>query len=180
MPSFPISYPTNLYLTPKRIDFTARTIASKYQSPYTGKQQIYRYGGQYWEMNLTIPPLTQSDAEELTGFLTALAGNSGTFLFKLPTKLVIGASQSITVAANGNDFTGGSGVQIGKYGYCNTAPNRLVKFTTATSLFPKLPSGAVTIDNSSGVLLRLSTNDISYSTDEMMITNTVVPVIEVL
>lgn len=180
MPSYPLSYPTNPYLTPKKIDFTAKTIATRYQSPYTGKQQVYRYGGQYWELNLTIPPLLQSDAEELTGFLAALAGTSGTFTFKLPTKLVITSSQSITVGANGNDFTGGSGVQIGKYGYCATSPYRLVKFTTSSSLFPKLPAGSVTINNSTGVLLRLATNDIQYSTDEMMITNTVIPCIEVL
>ena len=185
MPSFPLTYPTNTKLAPKSIDFTSKTIATQFRSPYTGKTQTYRYGGQWWELTLTYAPLFQTDAEELTGFLNALAGTSGTFTFKLPSKFLMSSTPVVlATTSTGNDFTVTSGtVQVGKYGYTsNITPNRLVQFTTATSLFPKLaPSQAgYSIDNSSGVNMRLATNDINFSVDEMMLTGITVPFVEAI
>jgi len=181
MPNFPIQYPTNLRLAPRSIDFTSRTITTQFQSPFTGKTQIYRYGGQWWELNVTLSPLFQSDAEEMTGFLNALAGTTGTFTFKLPSKFMIASNVGLTTTSTGNDFTVNSGtVQIGKYGYDSTS-NRLVQFTTATSLFPKLiPSTSYTVNTTSGVRMRLATNDINYSVDEMMLTGITIPMLEAI
>jgi hypothetical protein len=181
MPSFPLTYPTNTRLQPKNIEFTTRTLTTQFQSPFTGKTQIYRYGGQWWELNVTLAPLFQSDAEEMTGFLNALAGSTGTFTFKLPTKFMISSSVGVTTTSTGNDFTVDSGtVQVGKYGYDSTS-NRLVQFTTATSLFPKLmPSTSYTINTTSGVKMRLANNDVQYSVDEMMLTGVVIPMIEAI
>lgn len=181
MPSFPLNYPTNTKLAPKSIDFTSKTIATQFRSPYTGKTQTYRYGGQWWELTLTYAPLFQTDAEELTGFLNALAGTSGTFTYKLPSKFMISANVGISTTATGNDFTVSSGtVQVGKYGYDGSS-NRLVQFTTATSLFPKLsPSISYTINTTSGTKLRLATNDINFSVDEMMLTGITVPFVEAI
>lgn len=181
MPSFPLTYPTNTKLAPKSIDFTSKTIATQFRSPYTGKTQTYRYGGQWWELTLTYAPLFQTDAEELTGFLNALAGTSGTFTYKLPSKFMISANVGISTTATGNDFTVSSGtVQVGKYGYDGSS-NRLVQFTTATSLFPKLsPSISYTINTTSGTKLRLATNDINFSVDEMMLTGITVPFVEAI
>lgn len=181
MPSFPLTYPTNVRLQPRSIDFTARSITTQFQSPFTGKTQIYRYGGQWWELNVTLAPLFQSDAEEMTAFLNALAGSSGTFTFKLPSKFMISANVGISTTSTGNDFTVSSGtVQVGKYGY-DASSNRLVQFTTATSLFPKLnPSTAYTINTTSGVRMRLATNEVNYSIDEMMLTGIVIPMIEAI
>ncbi len=117
----------------------------------------------------------------MTGFLNALAGNVGTFTFKIPSKFLISANVGITTTATGNDFTVGSGtVQVGKFGYDNTS-NRLVQFTTATSLFPKLsPSTAYTINTTSGVRMRLVNSDITYSVDEFMLTSVTIPMVEAI
>jgi len=181
MPLYPIIYPTNTKLAPKSIDFTSKTIATQFRSPYTGQSQTYRYGGQWWELTLTYAPLFQTDAEELTGFLNALAGTFGTFTYKLPSKFLISANVGITTTATGNDFTVSSGtVQVGKYGY-DSSSKRLVQFTTATSLFPKLiPSTSYTINTTTGVNLRLATNDINFSVDEMMLTGITVPFVEAI
>jgi hypothetical protein len=181
MPTFPISYPTNTRLQPRSIEFTTKTITTQFQSPFTGKTQIYRYGGQWWELNVTLSPLFQADAEEMTGFLNALAGTSGTFTFKLPSKFLLSANVGITTTSTGNDFTVTSGtVQVGRYGYDATS-NRLVQFTTATSLFPKLsPSTAYTINTTSGTRMRLASNDVTYSVDEMMLTGVTIPMIEAI
>ena len=181
MPSFPLSYPVNTRLQPRNIEFTSKSITTQFQSPFTGKTQIYRYGGQWWELNVTLAPLFQSDAEEMTAFLNALAGSSGTFTFKLPSKFMLSANVGISTTATGNDFTVSSGtVQVGKYGY-DASSNRLVQFTTATSLFPKLmPSTAYTINTTSGTRMRLASNDITYSVDEMMLTGITIPMIEAI
>lgn len=181
MPNFPLTYPTNPRLQPRNIEFTTRTLTTQFQSPFTGKTQIYRYGGQWWELNVTLAPMFQSDAEELTAFLNALAGTAGTFTFKLPSKFLISSTVGITTTATGNDFTVSSGtVQVGKYGYDATS-NRLVQFTTATSLFPKLnPSTAYSINTSAGVRMRLAMNDVKYTVDQFMLTDTVIPMIEAI
>jgi hypothetical protein len=177
------SYPTNTRLVPQRIEFTTRTLATQFQSPYTGKSQTHRYGGQFWELNVTLAPLFLDDALELTAFLNSLAGTSTAFTFKLPTKFMMSSTPVVlTTTTTGNDFTVTSGtVSVGKYGYTsNITPNRLVQFTTATSLFPKLtPSQAgYSINNSSGANMRLVNNDVKYNVDEMMLTGIVIPMVE--
>jgi hypothetical protein len=181
MPSFPINYPTNTRLAPQSIEFTNRNLTSQFRSPYSGQLQVHRYGGQWFELNVTLAPLFLEDALELTAFLNALAGDSGTFIFKVPSKFLISASVGITTTATGNDFTLGSGtVQVGRYGY-SSSDKRLVQFTTATSLFPKLsPSTSFTIDKTSGVKMRLASREVSYSVDEMMIHGVVIPMVEAI
>lgn len=181
MPNFPLTYPTNTRLAPKSIEFTNRNLTTQFRSPYSGQLQVHRYGGQWFELNVTLAPLFLDDALELTAFLNALAGDSGTFIFKVPSKFLISASVGITTTATGNDFTLGSGtVQVGRYGY-SSSNNRLVQFTTATSIFPKLaPSTSFTIDKTSGVKMRLASREVSYSVDEMMIHGVVIPMVEAI
>ena len=190
MPNFPLTYPTNPRLAPQSIEFTNRNLTTQFRSPYSGQLQVHRYGGQWFELNVTLAPLFLEDALELTAFLNALAGDSGTFYFKMPSKFLIAptavsASVGITTDATGNDFTLGSGtVQVGRYGYTsNITPNpyRLVQFTTATSIFPKLaPSTSFTIDKTSGVKMRLASREVSYSVDQMMIHGVVIPMVEAI
>ena len=181
MPNFPLTYPTNTRLAPQSIEFTNRNLTSQFRSPYSGQLQVHRYGGQWFELNVTLAPLFLEDALELTAFLNALAGDSGTFYFKIPSKFLISASVGITTTATGNDFTLGSGtVQVGRYGY-SSSNNRLVQFTTATSIFPKLsPSTSFTIDKTSGVKMRLASREVSYSVDQMMIHGVVIPMVEAI
>lgn len=175
------TYPTNPRLTARKIDFTSRTLATQFQSPYTGKSQTYRYGGQFWELNVTLPPLFLDDALELTAFLNSLGGTSTAFIYKLPTKFMTSNTVGISTTTTGNDFTVTSGtVGVGKYGYTSSS-NRLVQFTSATSLFPKLtPSTGYSINSSSGANMRLASNDVQYSVDEMMIHGIVIPMVEVV
>lgn len=181
MPNFPLTYPTNPRLAPQSIEFTNRNLTTQFRSPYSGQLQVHRYGGQWFELNVTLAPLFLEDALELTAFLNALAGDSGTFYFKMPSKFLISASVGITTTATGNDFTLGSGtVQVGRYGY-SSSNNRLVQFTTATSIFPKLsPSTSFTIDKTSGVKMRLASREVSYSVDQMMIHGVVIPMVEAI
>jgi hypothetical protein len=81
-----ISYPLN---TPTTIGFESielrvvNAVATS-QSPFTYKQQIVSHGGQRWEASVNIPPVRRDLAAEWKAFLTALKGQTGTFLLGDP------------------------------------------------------------------------------------------------
>ena len=76
--SYPISIPAAR--APSRVDIRARSTVGLSASPFTGSQQTYVHPGEVWEMDITLPPLVQSDAEKWVGFLLSLNGREGTFL----------------------------------------------------------------------------------------------------
>lgn len=76
-----VSYPLNL---PDRPGFTEATfrkvdVNSSQQSPFTGQQQVQNYSGQWWEGELTLPPMNPREARDWVGFLVSLNGIRGTF-----------------------------------------------------------------------------------------------------
>jgi hypothetical protein len=166
MPAFPITFPA---ITPAKIEFTAKTGTSLFTSPFTYTSQTIRYqGAQIWQLNLTFASLTATDAQNMSGFLTACAGTSGTFWFTIPSKYRLPGNVGISVSANGNDVTITSGAAtVGLYGADNTY-NRLCMFTTPTSIFPALPNTTTTIVPGAGALFRLASGQAQWSVDEMM------------
>ena len=165
--SYPWQFPA---ITPTKIDFMAQTLTSKFTSPFSGKTQTYRYqAGQWWTLTLTFSPQLMhgnNNAQTLSGFLTGLGGQDGTFYMQLPSMFRLSGNVSGSVAANGNDFTLNSGTPtVGLFGA--DVNRRLVVFTTTGSIFPALPSGSVTINPNSGSLFRLATNEVKWSVDEM-------------
>lgn len=82
---------------------TPVTSSAAVGSPFSGKQQVYAWGGEWWEYDLEFWPQYGADGRALSGFLTALGGLTGTFIFKDPaekntasvgTPVVAGASQT--------------------------------------------------------------------------------------
>lgn len=59
---------------------TARSVVAISQSPFTGQQQVQEHGGQWWELELTLPPMLRAEAEPWNAFLLKLNGMRGTFL----------------------------------------------------------------------------------------------------
>lgn len=101
--TYPLTMPTTTGLAKVRI--SANNIVGISQSPFTAKQQVYKYTGQFWEAEITLPPMKRSDAEYWISFLLKLNGSYGTFLLGDPngvtargvatgTPLVKGASQT--------------------------------------------------------------------------------------
>ena len=79
-------------------------------SPFSFSSTTHHFGGQRWEFDIQIPPLSVSDAEDWIAFLISLQGSYGTFLLGDPsyssprgsaggTPLVSGGSQSGAVLA---------------------------------------------------------------------------------
>lgn len=176
MPAYPLTFPSTII--PRSIDFTTRVQSSKFQSPFNGQTQIHKYQGSWWELNLTFPPLFQEQAEELTGFLTGLYGQVGSFYYTIPSKFQASGSISLTMGANGSDFTLSSGsAQIGKFGADEDF--RLAQFTSTSSLFPNLKSGATTIEGNRGALFRLA-GDLNWSVDHMVNSSVTIPIVETM
>jgi hypothetical protein len=168
--AFPLTYPVTSI--PNNVDFQANTTNAEHTSPFTGQKQIYSFvGGQWWSLTLSYPPQLDSQARILSGFITALQGKRGTFTYKLPSQFLLASSVAITVAANGYDVTVNSGTATpGLFGTTNSnGLQRLVQFTTATTIFPCLPAGNYTINPSNGATMRLVDNMQNFSVNEMMV-----------
>jgi len=80
--SYPLSTPTTIGF--ERIEIRALNAVATSQSPFTYKQQIVSHGGQRWEASVTIPTVRRDLAADWKAFLTALKGQTGTFLLGDP------------------------------------------------------------------------------------------------
>lgn len=76
-----ISYPVNFPAVGIRsMTIRARNVVGISASPFTGQQQVYKHQGQWWESEVTLPPMKRADAEQVVAFLISLSGRFGTFL----------------------------------------------------------------------------------------------------
>ncbi len=80
--TYPLSIPTNKKF--KTCRFTARSVVAVSQSPFTGQQQVQKHPGQWWEVDVSLPPMERDDAEEWSSFFLKLNGREGTFLMGDP------------------------------------------------------------------------------------------------
>lgn len=78
MPSYPLSFPS---VVPATASFRLSRAVSSSISPFTFTQQVYKFGGERWEGNVTFPPMTQANAAELQAFFLEMQGQFGTFLY---------------------------------------------------------------------------------------------------
>lgn len=101
--TYPLSLPTQAGI--RSVQLRANDLVSMNMSPFSAKQQVYKYTGQYWEADISLPPMKRDDAEYWITFLMKLNGSYGTFLLGDPnastprgvatgTPLVNGASQT--------------------------------------------------------------------------------------
>lgn len=100
--SYPVAFPD---LGIKSMTIRAVSVVGMNLSPFTGQQQVYKHQGQWWEAEITLPPMKRADAEQIAAFLFKLNGRYGTFTLGDPanaaprgvgtgTPLVRGASQT--------------------------------------------------------------------------------------
>jgi hypothetical protein len=185
--SYPLNFPSQCV---SGITIRARTVVGMSTSPFTGQQQVYKHQGQWWEAEMTFPPMKRADAEQVAAFLLKLNGRFGTFLMGDPVNtqprgvatgvpLVNGAGQTGNQLATDGwtpNITGilraGDWVQLG-----TGANSRLYKVLddvnsnasgeATLTLFPNL---RVSPNNNDALFLnapkgqwRLSANDVGYN-----------------
>ena len=192
--SYPVTFPASIGVS--SINIRARTVVGVSASPFTGQQQVYRHQGQWWEAEVTLPPMKRSDAEQVIAFLLKMNGQYGTFLLGdfssaaprgvgTGTPLVNGASQTgdeLVTDGWTADTTGilkaGDWIQLG-FG----STTRLHKVlddvdsdgsgNATINIFPSLrespaDDAVVTVANTKG-RWRLSSNETEYSLDNASI-----------
>ena len=192
--SYPVTFPASIGVS--SINIRARTVVGVSASPFTGQQQVYRHQGQWWEAEVTLPPMKRSDAEQVIAFLLKMNGQYGTFLLGdfssaaprgvgTGTPLVNGASQTgdeLVTDGWTADTTGilkaGDWIQLG-----SGSTTRLHKVlddvdsdgsgNATINIFPSLRESpadddAVVVTNTKG-RWRLSSNETEYSLDNASI-----------
>lgn len=79
--TYPITFP-NVGI--RNVTIRSKSVVGSSASPFTGQQQVYKHQGQWWEMDVSLPPMKRQDAEAVAAFLISLNGKYGTFLLGDP------------------------------------------------------------------------------------------------
>jgi len=81
--TYPLTMPTNV-IGISEIELRAENVVGVTQSPFTFRQQVFRYPGQRWTAAISIAPVNREFGEPWVAFLLALNGPAGTFLLGDP------------------------------------------------------------------------------------------------
>jgi len=203
--TYPLALPTTTGIAKVRI--SANNVVGVSQSPFTSKQQVYKFAGQFWEAEISLPPMKRSDAEYWISFLLKLNGSYGTFLLGDPngatargvatgTPLVKGASQTGSELITDGWTTSTTGIlKAGDYIQLGSGSSaKLHKVlddvnsdssgNATLTLWPDLRSApsdnaAITVSGAKGVF-RLSTNQQDWNVNEASVYGMTFPAREAL
>lgn len=83
IPPVGITYPLTppAALKPQDVTMRAVNIVGESVSPFVGSQNEQQWPGQWFELDAALRPMLRTDYEAVVGFLVALNGKYGTFLF---------------------------------------------------------------------------------------------------
>jgi hypothetical protein len=101
--TYPLSLPNSNIA---KIRLVANDVIGVSQSPFTAAQQVYKYTGQFWEADITLPPMKRADAEYWISFLLKLNGPYGTFLLGDPNGQTARGVATGTPVVDGSAQTG--------------------------------------------------------------------------
>lgn len=101
--TYPISFPSNLGIS--SFKYGVRHAVGSLESPFSFTEQVVKFSGEKWEIQVTLPNMFRADAAAFNAFLLKLRGKYGTFLIGDPngktprgswggTPLVKGAGQT--------------------------------------------------------------------------------------
>ena len=107
--SYPITLPTLSIAQPVRTTFRIRRIIGQSQSPFSGITQTFKHSGEWWEAEITLPPMKQAVAKVWVASLVSLRGVSGQMFlgdFDAKTPNGTASSNAGTPLVNGGSQTG--------------------------------------------------------------------------
>tara|TARA_R100001440_G_scaffold795_2_gene2625 strand:+ start:5644 stop:6243 length:600 start_codon:yes stop_codon:yes gene_type:complete len=186
-----ITYPLSLpdYTTIRSIDFSAINSVAYSRSPFTFAGQSHAYSGQMWSVDISLKSMRRDNAEKWVAWLISLRGQHGTFLLSDPISHTIrgtataatitGSAGDNTVSAvvtSGHTFKAGDFFSLGT-GSDSTLHKVLEDYTGTGSasdleIWPSLRKDrtAVSADlTSANGLFRLSSNEFTYSVDQLAV-----------
>ncbi len=191
--SYPVTFPS---IGIRSMTIRARSVVGISQSPFTGQQQVYQHQGQWWEAEVTMPPMKRADAEQIAAFLLKMNGVYGTFLLGdtlniaprgvgTGTPLVKGGSQTGNSLVTDGWTAGQTGIlKAGDWLQIGTGSNtRLYKVLNDANsdgsgnatfdIWPNLrtspaDNAAIYVNSTKGQW-RLASNQVEYNIDEASI-----------
>ncbi|CAB4176623.1 hypothetical protein UFOVP1672_27 [uncultured Caudovirales phage] len=194
-----ISYPLTMPTAPGfvRVSFAPSFVVGVSNDPFALTQQVYRWPGAAWNVEVELPRMRRAQAEEWLGFLLSLKGRYGTFYIgdpdaKIPRGLATGTAvttgtntvraESITTSGWTNNGTGilkrGDYIQIGTSTSrrlykvltdANSGTSGLATFDIFPPLRATLATGTpITTGTTTGVF-RLAQNTVNWDTNEMAV-----------
>jgi hypothetical protein len=161
------------------------------ESAFSYEQQAHDFGGARWEAEISLPPLTHSEARSVEAFLVGLKGRSGTFTFGHPLHTHSGTfalasatavrDETISVVTT-DSVSAGNYFQLGNYLYMITED-----ISSGTSDIDIQPPMREVIASSTALdftlpksTWRLAANDIGWSTDAASLYGFTIPCVEAL
>lgn len=112
MVSYPISLPAQGVA---RLRIYKARVDGMNASPYTGKQEVVGYPGQWWEADVSFAPADIDQAGAIEAFIGLLDGRGGTFLMGDPMRATprgLAASSPGTPVVDGAQLKGSSTLAI--------------------------------------------------------------------
>jgi hypothetical protein len=141
------------------------------QSPFTFDQQVFAHPGVRWEAEVTLPPMTRSEAREYEGFFASLRGMKETFTMYNPLNTT-NAQATITGDVGDTSVTGffsgtyevGDYFSLDDYLYIITDKPSSIQVDIMPPLKTEASSDTVDFTLPNGTW-RLSSNEIGWSID---------------
>lgn len=176
--TYPLTLPAAFRVA--RMTITGRSVVAVAESPFTMEQQVYQHQGQGWQLDVSLPPMTRADAEDVIGFLLSLQGRYGTFYGydsanRTPRGSISGSatcsgaqtarSSSLSITGHSGTLSVGDWIQISTYLYKVAQVNS----SSSVDVFPRLRAAhangtAVTYTNPKGIF-RLASNSTRWDID---------------
>ena len=200
--TYPVNIPNHNF---RSINMRLVRAVAMTESAFTLQQQVYQYDGARWEMEITLPPLTYTEARAWEAFIVSLRGMRGTFLMGHPlhdapqgtaTNVLLNGQavvRSTSIAVDG--ATEGQTLKAGDYFQLGSGNDSHIHQVVQDATFNA--SGQATLDiepplrttyaNNTALDLtfpkgvwRLASNDIGWSVDQASIHGFTIPCVEAL
>lgn len=98
--SYPLTIPNHEFAS---MTMRMRRVVGYSESMFTLQQQVYEHQGSAWEAEVTLPPLTHSQAREWEAFFLKLRGRKGTFIMGNPLHIEpVGTARSCSLSGQGD------------------------------------------------------------------------------
>jgi hypothetical protein len=102
--TYPLALPTQTGIA--SVSLRANDTVGVNMSPFSARQQVYKYNSQFWEADITLPRMKREDAEYWITFLMKLNGAYGTFLLGDPAASTARGVATGSPVVNGASQTG--------------------------------------------------------------------------
>lgn len=93
--TYPLDFPSGIVAN--RYSISMRSIQGISENPFTGKQTVYEWPGQWLELSLSFPPLSVEQGAVMKSFMLSLNGKKGSFRLEIPGYSRLGAGGGVPV-----------------------------------------------------------------------------------